>query len=82
MSSGAIQYLNFIFMFCCMVRVAGAATVWRMPLGISQRVLMDPAIVSGLISSGIVAVFLVPSIYLRLHRKEAADEESAEVAYA
>lgn len=82
MSSGAIQYLNSIFMFCCMLRMAGAATVWRMPLGVSQHVLMGPAIVTGLISSGIVAVFLVSPIYLRLHRKEAADEESAEVAYA
>ncbi len=50
--------------------------------GSEQYASLARAILGGLISSGIVTVFLIPAVYLLMHRKEAADEASAEVAYA
>ncbi len=50
--------------------------------GSEQYASLARAILGGLISSGVVTVFLVPAVYLLMHRKEAADEASAEVAHA
>jgi multidrug efflux pump subunit AcrB len=49
--------------------------------GSEQYASLARAILGGLISSGIITVFLVPAVYLLIHRKEADAEASAEVAH-
>jgi multidrug efflux pump subunit AcrB len=54
--------------------------------GSEQYASLARAILGGLISSGVITVFLVPAAYLLVHRREASDEElhaqSGEVIHA
>jgi multidrug efflux pump subunit AcrB len=49
--------------------------------GSEQYASLARAILGGLIASGIITVFLVPAVYLLIHRKEADAEATAEVAH-
>jgi multidrug efflux pump subunit AcrB len=49
--------------------------------GSEQYASLARAILGGLISSGIITVFLVPAVYLLIHHKEADAESTAEVAH-
>ena len=49
--------------------------------GSEQYASLARAILGGLISSGIITVFIVPAVYLLIHRKEADAEAAAEVAH-
>ncbi len=50
--------------------------------GSEQYASLARAILGGLISSGVVTVFLVPAAYLLVHRSEANAEEATEAAHA
>jgi multidrug efflux pump subunit AcrB len=49
--------------------------------GSEQYASLARAILGGLVSSGIITVFLVPAVYLLIHRKEVDAEAAAEVAH-
>ena len=51
-------------------------------LGSEHYASLARAILGELMSFGIVTIFLVPAVYLLMHRNEAADEPFAEAAYA
>jgi multidrug efflux pump subunit AcrB len=49
--------------------------------GSEQYASLTRAILGGLISSGIITVFLVPAVYLLIHRNEADAEAATEIVH-
>lgn len=78
MSVFPIRYPFFILMACLIIIVDGVTTVARMPVDLFPGVNIPVVVVAplarairgALTVSGLVTVFLVPTAYLLIHRRE------------